>query len=931
MVVTAVVTSLLTTAASAWGSVRHVDAIAGDDTGECGSVAPCQTIGYALGRPGSGDEIVVASGTYDVSAPLAVSEIVDLHGVAGDPRPLIRAASGVDAMTVSGAAAGSRFSHLQFGLTGGFLTGFNAAVRATAPATFEDDAFSLTALFGTPDRGRALLVDLPPGTAAPVVLRDATVTADSAVSGQDGAGLVETTHGTLQVRNLTVSNVADGVNAIAGLSAGSETQADDAILDVDGATITTRGRCLGLFGGSSSLGSTLRNLTVSQFVDGPGGSQATVECVRIGSRNTTIDGMKVTANDTSTDAAQYDDAAIEAWQAEDLTLRRLDVASVEPALYAGPPSGGPATAGSVTNLQIHGARMRSLTNSALLIRNGTGRLTDVLAVGGSSSNNAGLRFFPAIGSGNQFALRNVTAIGGTGGSSTAGILIDGAFDRTATVTGRNVIASGSFADIFVSTNSSVTLDHSFVASVMSNTGGVYTDGGNNSAASPGFVNAGAGDYHLAAGANAIDAGATDSFVGTEDFEGDARPAGETPDAGADERRADTLPDTTITSAPPASGTDPTPTFRFVADDAGATFTCSVTGGSEAACTSPVTSAALADGVYTFTVTASNATGADPTPATFQFRVDRTPPDTNIDAAGPANDSTPSFELTSVGEPAAGFACALDGAALASCSGSYVAPTLSDGDHTLTAQAHDAAGNPDPTPAVLSFTIDTQAPNTEIGSGAPTQALVGAALSIPFSSAEPGATFECSLGGATPAPCTSPAARTAPGQAGQVVFKVAARDAAGNQDPTPAALSIDVRDPTPVPAPTPAPTPTAGPPAVDRTAPKLVLTITRSRLRAALSKGVRLKLRSDEAATGTIAIQIPAATVRKLKLGRKAITFARGTARISRAGSVSFRFKPKPSLRRRLARQRRLTLRVVVRVKDGAGNAASVTRALKLTR
>ena len=92
--------------------------------------------------------------------------------------------------------------------------------------------------------------------------------------------------------------------------------------------------------------------------------------------------MKVTALEGSTDPAFYDDAAIEAWQADNLTLSRIDVTSVQPALYAGAPDRMPASAGFVTNLQIHGARMQSMTNSALLIRNGTGRLTDVLAVAG---------------------------------------------------------------------------------------------------------------------------------------------------------------------------------------------------------------------------------------------------------------------------------------------------------------------------------------------------------------------------------------------------------------------------------------------------------------------------------------------------------------------------------------------------------------------
>jgi len=922
----AVVSSLLATAPAS-ASVRHVDAIAGSDTGEC-TTSPCRSIAYALGRPGSGDEIILASGVYDqTTVPLAVTEEVDLHGVAGDPRPEIRANSGVDVMTVGGAAAGSRFSHLQFTMPGGVTNGGYAGVRVTTPATFEDDAFSLPALFGTPGSGRAFLVDLPAGTAAPVVLRGASIDANAAWSSQDGAGLVETAHGRLQVRDLVVDNVAEGVNALAGISAATETGATDAILDVDGATITARGRCLGLFGGSSSGGSTLSNLTVSQYIDGGGGLQATAECVRIGSRFTTIDGMKVTATETSSDASQHNDSAIVAWNADNLTLRRIDVTSTEPALFAGPKVG---TSDPVTNLQIHGARFRSLANSAVLIRNGTGRLTDVLAVGGSATSTAGLHFLPASNGGNQFALRNVTAIGGPG--TTAGLFLDNSLDamKTVTVTGRNVIANaGSPAnDVFVSAGSSVALDHSFFTAPAAGSG-TYIDGGNNSAAPPGFVNAGTGDYHLAAGANAVNAGVTDSFVGTEDFEGDARPSTETPDAGADERRAATVPQTTITSAPPASGTDPTPTFRFVADDAGATFICAVTGGPGVDCTSPFTPPALADGLYTFTVTASNATGADPTPATFEFRVDRTAPDTAIAGGTLTNDPTPAFALSSAGEPGAAFECALDGATLANCPAAYVAPALSDGQHTLEARARDAAGNPDPSAASKTFTVDTQPPDTQIGSGATTQALTGGALSIPFSSAEPGATFECSLGGETPAPCTSPATRTAPAQAGQVVSKVAAVDAAGNKDPTPAQRSIDVRAPAPTPTPTPTP-PDLGQ-APDRTAPKLVLTIAKLRLRAALSKGLRVKLRSDEAATGTVAITIPVATVRKLKLGKKAIAFARGTAGISAPGTLSLRLKPRSALRRKLSRQRKLTLRVVVKVKDAAGNAATATRTLKLKR
>jgi hypothetical protein len=779
-----VVISLLTVAPSAWGAVRYVDAIAGIDAGECVQASPCESIAFALARPGAGDEIIVASGTYLQPVPLAVTEEVDLHGVAGDPRPVISAPGGIDAMTVGGAAAGSRFSHLHFSLQGGAVSGSNTAVRVTTPATFEDMAFTLTALFGTAERRRALLVDLPPGTAAPVVLRGATVNADSKYAGHDGAGLLETAHGTLQIRDLVLSNVANGIAALAGISAGSDTGADDAILDVDGATITTGGRCLGLFGGSAAAGSTLRNLTLTQYVDGQGvGTQATVECVRIGSRYTTIDGMKVTALEGSTDVSQHNDSAIIAWNADNLTLRRIDVTSIEPALYAGPKTG---ITEAVTNLQIHGARMRSMANSAVLIGNGTGRITDMLAVGGGASNTAGLHFIPQGLFGNQFALRNVTAIGGTGSPSTDGIFLDDGLTsgRAVTVTGRNVIARGSLYDVFVSTLSSLTLDHSFVATHGGT--GPYAGDPSNSAGPPGFVNEAGGDYHLGTGAAAENAGVTDSFVGTEDFEGDSRVGAGNPDAGADERRPATVPETTITGAPPSSGTDPTVTFYFDSDDATATFACAVTGGAAAPCTSPFTSSELPDGLYTFSVTAANTTtGPDPTPATFQFRVDSTAPGTAIGGSA-LTGPTPTFALSSAGEPTATFQCALDGAAFAVCPASYNAPSLAGGQHTLRARAVDAAGNRDATPAELTFTVDATRPNTSV-KGAPK----GKTARFTFTSTEAGSSFQCKLDKKAWASCKSPKSYKKL-KKGKHTFLVRAIDKVGNVDATPAKRSWRIR-------------------------------------------------------------------------------------------------------------------------------------------
>jgi hypothetical protein len=81
------------------------------------------------------------------------------------------------------------------------------------------------------------------------------------------------------------------------------------------------------------------------------------------------------------------------------------------------------------------------------------------------------------------------------------------------------------------------------------------------------------------------------------------------------------PNTTITSGPGAATNDPTPTFGFSSSEGGSTFQCKVDAGSYRACSSPRTTAHLADGSHTFYVRAVDAVGnIDPTPATRTFTV-----------------------------------------------------------------------------------------------------------------------------------------------------------------------------------------------------------------------------------------------------------------------------------------------------------------------
>jgi Divergent InlB B-repeat domain/IPTL-CTERM motif len=87
-------------------------------------------------------------------------------------------------------------------------------------------------------------------------------------------------------------------------------------------------------------------------------------------------------------------------------------------------------------------------------------------------------------------------------------------------------------------------------------------------------------------------------------------------------------------------------------------------------------------------------------------------------------------------------------------------------------------------AVFTLT-DVTPPDTTIDSG-PTNPSSDATPTFTFSSTEPGSTFRCSLDGAPFAGCTTP--RTVAVGNGSHTFQVAATDASGNIDPTPASFA-----------------------------------------------------------------------------------------------------------------------------------------------
>jgi hypothetical protein len=287
------------------------------------------------------------------------------------------------------------------------------------------------------------------------------------------------------------------------------------------------------------------------------------------------------------------------------------------------------------------------------------------------------------------------------------------------------------------------------------------------------------------------------------------------------------PETYIDSGPDLKGS--TAAFTFSSDLPDAAFKCRLDGpgtkvGSAIACTSPMSYPSLADGAYTFTVTAADLAGnADPTPATRTFTVDTTPPDTTISSApgGSIASSSASFSFTAT-QAGSRFECKLDGPGATTgtwttCPSPSHYDGLADGGYAFSVRAIDAAGNTDPTPATAGFNVDTTAPETVISSGPVSTRPVEPTVGFVFSASEPGSALECRLeapGGANDwTPCDSPTTYSDLG-AGAHRFLVRATDAAGNTDPSPATwtFSVAAHSPQDTPAQPPAgssPSPSSG--------------------------------------------------------------------------------------------------------------------------
>ena len=166
-----------------------------------------------------------------------------------------------------------------------------------------------------------------------------------------------------------------------------------------------------------------------------------------------------------------------------------------------------------------------------------------------------------------------------------------------------------------------------------------------------------------------------------------------------------VPETSITASPPNIAATTNATFAFTSNEAGATFRCSLDAAPFAACLSPLSYSALAEGDHRFQVQAVNGIGPDRSPAEKAWRIDVTPPETTITQTPPENDNSHTDSATFVfssSETGGTFECSLDAAPFTPCASPLTYTALAKDKHTFAVRARDAAGNVDASPATYAW-------------------------------------------------------------------------------------------------------------------------------------------------------------------------------------------------------------------------------------
>lgn len=210
------------------------------------------------------------------------------------------------------------------------------------------------------------------------------------------------------------------------------------------------------------------------------------------------------------------------------------------------------------------------------------------------------------------------------------------------------------------------------------------------------------------------------------------------------------PETVIFSGPALSTVQTTARFTFGSSALLVSYQCALDNDNFVACGTPRDFTNLAEGPHQFLVRSKDLLGllTDPTPATYSWTIDLTPPKTTFTSTPPAftNALISTFAFKS-SEPNSTFTCALDSGLALPCASPYLTLLLADGPHTLAVRARDAAGNQETEATTYSWTVDTVAPATPRVTSVTPGATVAVSPSEVSGRGEPGSVVRLMIDGA----------------------------------------------------------------------------------------------------------------------------------------------------------------------------------------
>jgi hypothetical protein len=261
------------------------------------------------------------------------------------------------------------------------------------------------------------------------------------------------------------------------------------------------------------------------------------------------------------------------------------------------------------------------------------------------------------------------------------------------------------------------------------------------------------------------------------------------------------PNTVIDDRPAPSSNSTSAEFTYEAPTA-TSYECRLDAEAFASCPaagSPQTYTDLVDGSHTFQVRGVNASGPDPTPASYTWTVDTVAPAASITShpLDPSPGKTAAFRYSS-NEVGSKFECRLAPleASFSICSTQpKTYANLADGAYEFEVRAVDAAGNAQSTATAFGWTVDnsladTTPPDTSIATK-PSDPSGSSTAAFTYTSSEPGSTFQCKLDAAAFAACPSAGISYSGLGEGQHTFQVRAIDSSENVDPSPAGYTFNV--------------------------------------------------------------------------------------------------------------------------------------------